>query len=1188
MSRFVAILLCAAALLAQSDRGTITGTVSDPAAAVVPGAQITVRNTETGITSQSVTTQTGNFTIPGLPAGSYDLTIEAAGFRKLVQQKVRVEVAQTVRVDAALQVGATTESITVDAQLPLLKTESAEQSINVTGDRINSLPLNFGGGGGSTGTIRGWTKFIVLSPGVSGNDVDARVNGIPSRNFKIMIEGQDVTSSNDTRWTSTVSQASVEMIEEFSLQTSNFAAEFGQVAGGLFNFTTRSGTNSFHGSGYEYFQNEAMDAYRPLSNVGSGPLVRPRSRKHDFGFSAGGPVYIPKLYNGRNKTFFFANYEMFRTRVNSAGNLATVPTDAYRRGDFSAALTNRNLGADSLGRPLLENTIYDPLTSRTINGQVLRDPFTGNRLPASRLDPVALKIQDMVPTATLPSLINNWQQIAPNSRIQAIPAIKVDHNFTPSHKVAVYWSKQRTDQFTAPDGLPFPITARRDQNIYAYTTRVNYDQNLTPTLLLHLGSGYLRFHNPDSSNAAVLNYDAVAGIGFRGGATTPGGFPRVAGLNTGVGGGLSLGLGPTNANRYYDGKWTSVANATYIRGNHTFKLGGEFRLDSWTDRNTRGAQGILNFGAAETALPYLQTTNIGGGNIGFPYASFMLGLVNNASVNAVQDPQWRKKAWAMFIQDTWKITRKLTLDYGLRWDLMTQGHELHNRNSMFGPTIVNPSAGGLLGGIVYEGKGPGRCNCEFTDKYPYAIGPRLGVAYQLDSKTVLRAGTGVTYANLPTYSYFTNAAILGVGFDQRVWDNPGFGDAAINLRDGLQYNVADLYRATLDPGLRPAPGQLNAPGAMLDRNGARPGRIFQWSLSLQREVMKNLVVEAAYVGNRGNWLTATNLVNPNAISDERLRAAGLDRNNAADRTLLTSRIDSALAAQRGFRKPYASFPNSATVAQTLRPFPQFNNALVPRWSPLGNSWYDSLQIKATKRYSHGLDLTAAFTWQKELARGSEAGTVNNVFNRGVQKTIAAGSQPFVFVTGFNYETPKLRRGKFLNTALSNWTLGGLLRYASGTPIAVPVSNNNLNALIYQNTLMHRAEGEPLFLKDLNCHCIDPNKDFVLNPRAWRDALPGEWGTAAAFYNDYRTARRPDEQLSFGKLFQMRERMSLQIRAEFFNAFNRTYFANPDSGNPAQTQTRNAAGVPTSGFGRINSASLANTPRNGQIVARFQW
>ncbi len=231
MSRFAATLLCAAALFAQSDRGTITGTVSDPAAAVVPGAQITVRNTETGITSQSVTTQTGNFTIPGLPAGSYDLTIEAAGFRKLVQQKVRVEVAQTVRVDAALQVGATTESITVDAQLPLLKTESAEQSINVTGDRINSLPLNFGGGGGSTGTIRGWTKFIVLSPGVSGNDVDARVNGIPSRNFKIMIEGQDVTSSNDTRWTSTVSQASVEMIEEFSLQTSNFAAEFGQVAG---------------------------------------------------------------------------------------------------------------------------------------------------------------------------------------------------------------------------------------------------------------------------------------------------------------------------------------------------------------------------------------------------------------------------------------------------------------------------------------------------------------------------------------------------------------------------------------------------------------------------------------------------------------------------------------------------------------------------------------------------------------------------------------------------------------------------------------------------------------------------------------------------------------------------------------------------------------------------------------------
>jgi hypothetical protein len=249
-----------------------------------------------------VTTNTGNFTLASLPAGTYDFSVEAQGFKKVTQQGIQVQVAQIVRLDIALQVGATT-SITVSAAAPLLKSENAEQSVNVNSDRINNLPLNFGGGGGNTGNIRSWTAFALLSPGVVGNANGNRANGAQANQFKIIIEGQDVTSSNDTGWTSTVSQASVEMIEEFSLQTSNYAAEFGQVAGGLFNFTTKSGTNLLHGSAYEYFANEALDAHRPFTGI------RPTSRKHDAGGSIGGPVYIPKLYDGRNRTFFFFNYE---------------------------------------------------------------------------------------------------------------------------------------------------------------------------------------------------------------------------------------------------------------------------------------------------------------------------------------------------------------------------------------------------------------------------------------------------------------------------------------------------------------------------------------------------------------------------------------------------------------------------------------------------------------------------------------------------------------------------------------------------------------------------------------------------------------------------------------------------------------------------------------------------------------
>ena len=259
MFRQVAFFLLASSLavtcLAQSDRGTITGTISDPATAVVPGAQVSAVNRENGSVFETVTTPTGNYTLPSLPAGMYDINVEMAGFKRHSQPNVQVQVAQTVRLDFVLQVGTTSDTVTVTAEAPMLRTENAEQSSNVSGNRSNNLPLNFGGGGGSTGTIRSWTSFIVLSPGVSGTGQGARINGVPPNNFKIIVEGQDVTSSNDTGWTSTVTQASVEMIQEFSLQTSNFAAEFGQVGGGLFNFTTRSGTNQYHGYVYDYMQN---------------------------------------------------------------------------------------------------------------------------------------------------------------------------------------------------------------------------------------------------------------------------------------------------------------------------------------------------------------------------------------------------------------------------------------------------------------------------------------------------------------------------------------------------------------------------------------------------------------------------------------------------------------------------------------------------------------------------------------------------------------------------------------------------------------------------------------------------------------------------------------------------------------------------------------------------------------------
>lgn len=1186
MSRLFTIaaaLICSLSLFAQSDRGTITGTVTDAAAALVPGASVAATNPETGVQFRTATTNTGNYTIPSVPAGSYDVTIEQAGFRKFQQTGIRVQVAQSVRVDVTLQVGSTAESIIVTDVAPLLKSESAEQSTTISGDRINALPLNFALGAGA---VRNPLSFVQLAPGASINGWnDIRVNGAPSNTFRIIFEGQDTTSALNPR-VSDESQASVEAIQEFTLQSSNFSAEFGQVGGGLFNFTSRSGTNRYHGSAYDYFANEGLGGAQPFTNI------RAQVRRHDFGGSAGGPLTIPKVYNGKDRTFFFVNYEMFRDRQNKVNGFGTVPTEAYRNGDFSAILTGRVLGVDPLGRNIMENAIYDPATSRTVNGQVVRDQFAGNVIPVSRFDPVAVKVQGLIPKADQPGQVNNFIRRYAYRKIQAIPSVKIDHSFNGGARMSGYWSGQRTDKDNGQDdGLPDPISPRRDQIIRSQTVRVNYDHTLRPTLLLHLGAGYQRYHNPDASPQSIQDYDASS-LGFKG--QIGSGFPRLTGLSGALGGVSNL--GPTNRTLYLQDKPTAVASLTYIRGNHTYKAGGEWRIDTFTNISTGGVAGIYGFSNVDTGLPSTLGQNLQGGSVGFNYASFLLGRVNNASLSNTQAPQYRRMNWGFFAQDTWKVSRKLTLDLGVRYDLQNPSRELWRRTSGFSTTLPNPNAGGLLGATVYEGAGPGRCNCELAHTYKLAFAPRMGIAYQVNDKTVVRIGAGVSYGQLTGFNYIGGGNSQGMGFNSVPFSTASFGDPAFLLNSGLpSYNPTALFGAGYDPGLRVSAGQLQGSTSVIDRNAGRPPRQVSWSLGMQREIGQNLVVEAAYVGNRGVWFRADGLIDYNALTPDRIRQAGLNIASADDRTLLTSRLDSPLAVQRGIRAPYAGFPLAATVAQSLRPFPQFTG-IGSTWAPLGGNWYDSLQVKVTKRYSFGLDFSMAYTKSKNLTNTEDQdGTVvptNDVFNRQLQKALSREDQPHVFVTGFNYTLPTLsfaRNNAVAKAVLGGWITGGVLRYASGKPIRVPVAQNNLNALLFRGTNVNRVPGEPLFTKDLNCHCFDPTKEFVLNPKAWADPGAGEWGTAAAYYNDYRFARRHDEQLSLGKMFQLREKMSLQLRAEFFNIFNRTYLNNPDSGNAKATQTIDArTGLTSSGFGRINIGSTFAPPRSGQIVARLQF
>jgi hypothetical protein len=429
-----------------------------------------------------------------------------------------------------------------------------------------------------------------------------------------------------------------------------------------------------------------------------------------------------------------------------------------------------------------------------------------------------------------------------------------------------------------------------------------------------------------------------------------------------------------------------------------------------------------------------------------------------------------------------------------------------------------------------------------------------------------------------------------------LYASPGLYQPAIYLKDGPPITpVWPVFNSGLYPAL---PGQLTSPPFAVDRNAGRPGRQLQWSIGLQRELARNLVVEATYIGTRGAWWQANALIAVNAIQTQRLAAYGLSLNNPADLTLLASPLSSTLAISRGFGAvPYAGFPTSTTVSQSLRPFPQFAN-INYNWAPLGRSWYDSLQIKATKRYSHGLDFSYSLAWQKELTMAAEtedtanaqiAPSVNDVFNRPLNKYLSGFSQPLSSILAVNYTLPKWGTNPVLSWVVRDWQFGALLRYASGIPIKAPAATTNLNTYVFQNTFFNRVPGVPVFTQDLNCHCFDPNKEFVLNPAAWTNPPLGQFGTAAAYYGDYRNQRRPAESMSLGRIFRIKEKATIAIRAEFTNIFNRTEVNNPTATSALATPTRvSPGGQTTGGFGYINNGTTFSAPRSGQMVARFQF
>jgi len=1213
---FVALCVCSLAAFAQTDRGTITGTVSDPAGAVVANAPIEVKNTQTGAAYQTASSETGNYTLPQMPIGIYEITVSVAGFKKFVRQNVTVQATQTVRIDATLEVGSATESVTVNAETSLLKTESGDVSVNVTGDRLVNLGLlPIGNGFSSSHGVRNPMAVSTLAPGTYFDpNLQLRVNGAPSNTEAVRIEGQDVTNGVVT-FSQAQTQPSVEALQELAVQSSNYSAEFGTAGSGVFNYTVKSGTNNFHGVLFDYNSNEAYNAAQAYTHN------RPKTRRDDMGGTFSGPVWVPKIYNGRDRTFFFFSYEMFREVGKISNQFPTVPTEAYRIGNFATALSGKAITgnpADSSGRTALDGQIFDPqLQSLDAQGRRIRQPFVGNLIPVARFDPSAIKLLGLIPHPegpTASALVNNFNRPYDTDRRTPIPALKIDHSLGSRAKVSYYWSTTETAvQYCTPlcgsDGLPDPITATRGTFIESHTQRVNFDYTLAPTVLLHLGAGYA--HNDFKDKAPTTNFDLNGVLGIAGApvGTDGGRFPVIQGglgtqglLGVNSQGGVST-MGPAAGQvRAVEIKPTFNASVSWVKGNHSYKFGGENREDGFIDYTFSNTTGNFTIQADQTGNPYFSDAgvNIGGGAVGFPLASLMLGRVTSYQVSPLSAFRGGRLYLSFFAQDTWKVTRKLTLDYGLRYDFSTYAKEQYGRAPGFSATTPNPNAGNHPGASIFEGDGPGRCGCNLANNYGLAFGPRFGVAYQIDPKTVLRGGVGVTYAP------YTGGRIAGAPGANQTVNAPGVGDPAMILSGGFTNyvnGVAVPFRPTwpdIRPGLFPALGTISGAPLVFDQNSGRPARQLQWSIGIQREIFRNLAIDVSYVANRGVWWRTNALTNLNIYSQDFLKSQfGLDVTNAADRAILSAQIGAAAAGRFQGKIPYAGFSPSNSVAQALRPFPQFGN--LQGAGPLGKTWYDSLQAKATKRFSHGLDASYTFTWAKELQLGADTdgggGNINDILNRDTNKQFSSFSRPLVSILALNYTLPKWGKNKYLNYAVSDWNFAGSFQYASGLPILVPstaAATSNLATAFLRGTRAERVAGVPLFLQDINCHCFDPAQTQVLNPAAWKDPTAGTFSPSAAYYDDFRYRRIPRESFSFGRIFRIREGMQFSIRAEFTNALNRTQVPNPIATGYttalATTTAPNGLKVYNSGFGAVATlpTNAVIGERSGLLVGRFQF
>jgi hypothetical protein len=1137
-------LTCLASLaIAQGERGTITGVITDPTGAVIPNVEVTAIQIETNVNFKGVTTGAGVYRIPYLPPGNYRVSAAGPGFKTAVVSPVVVAVASVVTADMKLEVGATNESITVSAEATQLESSSSELGYNVTAQEYHDWPVS----SNDDGQRQIGSFIFTVLPGTSGDTYLGSINGSPTGSHEAYIEGISIGRA-DISGSSAEFEPSVDAINEFRLQTGSLSSEYGGGLTAVANYNVKSGTNDLHGTAYEYFMNKSLNA-NSFDNNAVGAKKSPFVQ-NNFGTAVGGPLWIPKVYNGRNRSFWFFSYEGTRKRNAAISGYRTVPTDAFKAGDFSA----------------LPHSIFDPnSTVQQPDGSYTRTAFPGNVIPASQISKVSENVITMAPTPepTLAGDLRNLRGISNQPRFDLNTFTgKFDQTITDRQKLSFYYSDNGRVRFNGSGRAYAPIPGSASssynlQSIYGTMIRLGYDWTISPTLLNHFAGGYNNFDNIHVP--ASYGQDWPSKLGLTGVQNLT--FPLIQ-FNAGTfaQGSQMTAMGNNSYGDSPNGSYIFMDEATWIHGGHSVKFGAEVRKYFYTEPWNWGASGTFTFRPGITADPaHLGTT-------GYTFASFLLGQVGSSSLPVPYVDTTTTNTWnpAFFVTDDWKVNRRLTINFGLRWDIAGAQTEASGISSGLGPSTPNPGADGYPGALVFV-KDLSRSS--FQDAYYGQVGPRVGFAYQVKEKLVLRGGYGLMYTP-PIANNFGEATIDGyVGYNN--FSQKGMRPV-FNWDNG--YPAYPFTLPNTDPTLDNGSSIVYTP-----HDSTRQPYAQNFTFGIQYLLSGGTTIQASYVGTRGNRLNAGSFANMNQLSANYLSLGD---------TLLDD-----ISLHPEIRMPYPSF--SGTVAQALLPYPQYAGGGVSNHYPyVGKSDYNALQVVATRRLSKGVGFLISYSFQKTLTNTDSAniyygGTSQDVYNRGLEKSVAAFDHTqqlrltWIFELPFGKGRAYLNTGGWKNQVFGGWNITANQIYESGDPLSIGTSIDTSSYMFNGGIRGDVLSGVPLKVNTSGTFDVATGTGMqYLNPAAFASppVTPGgvalTLGNAPRYMGNLRGPYYPSENFGVYKRFPFGETRFAEFRMDGFNVFNRAGMGNPNT----------TVGDPQ--FGQITD--VQSGPRQIQLALRVTF